>query len=218
VTASGALVKCPLSHSTLYRASIDDRVVRVLVRAVCDAGFDSILYGDTFDEGFDFYCPRIDDPRTIAADFFQKNQGCARVLPDLVENPPQDIVAGFALGTKTEMLDLAARLHEVLPGELYLHVLRSPRYLAYMCEISRAGVTKWSSILRLADQWGIKTSQICAVGDDVNDIPMVQGAGLGVAMGNAQPELLQVADRIAPSLEDEGLATVVDWILTGLDR
>jgi hydroxymethylpyrimidine pyrophosphatase-like HAD family hydrolase len=82
-----------------------------------------------------------------------------------------------------------------------------------MCEIAPAGATKWAGVLRLAQQWGIEPREICAVGDDVNDVPMVEGAGLGVAMGNAVDELKAVADRIAPRHDDDGLVHVVDWLL-----
>jgi len=47
----------------------------------------------------------------------------------------------------------------------------------------------------------------------VNDIPMIEAAGLGVAMGNAQAEVKVAADRIAPSHDQDGLAQVVEWIL-----
>jgi len=116
------------------------------------------------------------------------------------------------MGTKQQMLELDAELNRRLPGQLYTHVLRSPRYVGFMCELAPAGVTKWSGILRLAQQWGIEKQKVCAVGDDVNDIPMIRAAGLGVAMGNALPPVKQSADRIAPGHDDDGLVTVVEWL------
>ena len=102
-----------------------------------------------------------------------------------------------------------AQLERHYPDDLYVHVLRSPRYAGYMCEIAPAGVTKWSGIKLLAHDWGIADEEICAVGDDVNDIPMIRAAGLGVAMGNAQDEVKAAADRICPGHDDDGLAEVV---------
>ena len=51
------------------------------------------------------------------------------------------------------------------------------------------------------------------MGDDVNDIPMIRSAGLGVAMGNAIPEVKAAADRIAPTHDNDGLVEVVAWLL-----
>ena len=91
-------------------------------------------------------------------------------------------------------------------------MLRSPRYRGFMCELAPAGVTKWSAVRRLASEWGIADGEICAVGDDVNDIPMIRSAGLGVAMGNAVPEVKAAADRIAPTHDNDGLVEVVAWL------
>lgn len=82
-----------------------------------------------------------------------------------------------------------------------------------MCEIAPHGVSKWAAVQRLAVERDIRPEQICAVGDDVNDIPMIRGAGLGVAMGNALPEVKAVADRIAQTHDEDGLVQVVDWLL-----
>jgi hydroxymethylpyrimidine pyrophosphatase-like HAD family hydrolase len=117
------------------------------------------------------------------------------------------------MGTRSQMLALERALAARLPGRLYVHVLRSPKYRGFMCEIAPAGVTKWSGVLRYAESRGIVPAEICAVGDDVNDVPMIEASGLGVAMGNAPPEVQAAADRVAPPLEADGLAQVVAWLL-----
>ena len=111
------------------------------------------------------------------------------------------------------MLALEALLTAELGDQLSVHVLRSPRYRGFMCEISPAGVSKWSGIRHLADDWGIAAEEICAVGDDVNDLPMICAAGLGIAMGNAVEEVKQAADRVAPCNNSNGLVEVVRWLL-----
>ena len=116
------------------------------------------------------------------------------------------------MGTRDEMLAVQRLLRAALPRPITTHVLRSPRYRGFMCELAPAGVTKWSAVRRLASQWGIADDEICAVGDDVNDILMIRSAGLGVAMGNAVPEVKAAADRIAPTHDNDGLAEVVTWL------
>lgn len=213
VTASGALVKHPLDHSTLFMADLPRETLTRLLEVIDRSGFEAVLYADSFAEGFDFYCRRLDVSSPELGEYFALNAGAERLWPDLIENPPHGVFGGFAMGARGEMLALEAQLQAALPGELYTHVLRSPKYSGYMCEIAPSGVTKWSSIVRLAESWDIARDEICAVGDDVNDIPMIEGAGLGVAMGNAQPEVKAVADRIAPANHQDGLVAVVDWVL-----
>ena len=215
VTSCGALIKHPADHRTLFQADFDYALLSAALATVDEAGYESILYADTFSQGFDFYCRRVHIEQAELAEFYEMNPDCHRLWPTLVADPPQGVFAAFAMGKRDPMLALHARLQERLPGRLYTHVLRSPRYSGWMCEIAPAGVTKWSGIQRLASEWGIAEEHICAVGDDVNDIPMIAAAGLGVAMGNAQEEVKAAADRIAPTHDDDGLARVVEWLLDG---
>jgi 5-amino-6-(5-phospho-D-ribitylamino)uracil phosphatase len=213
VTASGALVKDPLDHRTLYMAEFDMEVLRQTVAIIERCGYDVLLNGDTHAEGFDFYHPRAEARRPEMGEYLRLNAGRGVLRPELLTDPPLGIFAGFAMGTRQQMLDLESCLHRELPGRLSTHVLRSPHYRGFICELAPAGVTKWSAIRRLAAGWRINDDAICAVGDDVNDIPMIRAAGLGVAMGNALPEVKAAADRIAPTHDEDGLVQVVEWLL-----
>jgi Cof subfamily protein (haloacid dehalogenase superfamily) len=213
VTASGALIKRALDHQTLYRAEFRPSVLRGTLEHLARAGYDAVLYTDSFAEGFDYYCPRLEVAQPELAEFHRLNPACARVCPELMTTPPDGVFAGFAMGTKSQMLALADELTARWNDDLTIHVLRSPRYTGFMCEIAPAGVSKWSGVLHVADRGGIACDEICAVGDDVNDIPMILGAGLGVAMGNALDEVKAAADRIAPGHDSDGLVAVVDWLL-----
>jgi hypothetical protein len=213
ITASGALVKDPSDHRTLYQARFDPQALRDTLAVVHGYGYDAVLCADTYAEGFDYYHARSEVDGPELAEYLRMNPGCGRIWPELVGNPPPGVFTGFAMGRKTQMLHLQHQLRRQVPDGLRTHVIRSPRYVGFMCEFSPAGVTKWSAVCRLAAGWGIDRAAICAVGDDVNDVPMVLAAGLGVAMGNAQPEVKAAAQRIAPSQDEDGLVQVVEWLL-----
>ena len=53
-------------------------------------------------------------------------------------------------------------------------------------------------------------SNIVAVGDSYNDLPMLEACGLSVAMGNAPPEVKSIADFVVPSVENDGLAVAIN--------
>lgn len=213
VTASGALVKDPRNHRTLYRADFQRQVLCDALAIINRCGYDTVLCADTYTEGFDYYCARRHVENPQLAEYLELNADCGRLWPELVTDPPPKVFSAFTMGSKARMRQLEVKLQRELPGRLYTHVLRSPRYTGFMCELSRAGATKWSAIRRLAADWGIEQRSICAVGDDVNDVPMIRAAGLGVAMGNALPEVKAAADRIAPTQDEDGLAEVVNWLL-----
>jgi hypothetical protein len=213
VTASGALVKDPIDHRTLYRAQFDGGVLLDALTVVGGCGYEPVLCADTYAEGFDFYHARAEVHTPELAEYLRLNPDCGRIRPELVADPPPGVFTGFAMGTKAQMLQLERELKRRMPDKLHTHVIRSPRYTGFMCEFSPAGVTKWSAVCRLASMWEIDQAAICAVGDDVNDIPMIRAAGLGVAMGNAREEVKAAADRIAPTQDQDGLVEVVGWLL-----
>jgi Cof subfamily protein (haloacid dehalogenase superfamily) len=213
ITASGALIKNPDGHQTLFCAQFEGDSLRQTTRAVAAAGYEPVLYADTFHLGYDYYLQTADVTCPLLKQFLDYNPDCHRLQSDLVDSPPRDAFAGFAIGTEPQMRELASHLDALLPGQLYVHVLRSPRYDGHLCEIAPAGVSKWTGVLQLARERGIRAEEICAVGDDVNDLPMITGAGFGIAMENAVPELKAAADRIAPANDDDGVAEVVKWLL-----
>jgi hydroxymethylpyrimidine pyrophosphatase-like HAD family hydrolase len=213
VTGNGTLVKDPLDHRTLYQASFDRGVLRRLLAVTVRCGYAPVVHADTFADGFDFYCESLSVGSPELLDYFERNPGHGRPWPNLAADPPPGVYAGFTMGTLEEMLGLEAAIHREMPGEVTTGVLRSPHYAGYICELAPAGDTKWSAIRRLAADWGIREDEICAVGDDINDIAMIREAGLGVAMGNAAPIVKEAADRVAPTHDEDGIVEVVRWLL-----
>jgi Cof subfamily protein (haloacid dehalogenase superfamily) len=63
---------------------------------------------------------------------------------------------------------------------------------------------KETGIKFIADKYQIKSQDIIAIGDGLNDIGMIQYAGLGIAMGNAKQELKNVADYVTDSIDKDG--------------
>lgn len=77
-------------------------------------------------------------------------------------------------------------------------------------EIAHVRATKQYGIAEVAKRLGISTHEIIGVGDGYNDFPLLMACGLKVAMGNAVPELKAIADFIAPTVEEDGVATVIE--------
>jgi hydroxymethylpyrimidine pyrophosphatase-like HAD family hydrolase len=88
-----------------------------------------------------------------------------------------------------------------------------PAYDVEVLEVFDPAVNKWEGVKLVAERHGITQDQIIAIGDDVNDLPMIEQAGLGVAMGNARPEVLAVAKRVIGSNADEGLAEFLEELV-----
>ncbi|HZJ18536.1 MAG TPA: HAD-IIB family hydrolase [Patescibacteria group bacterium] len=75
---------------------------------------------------------------------------------------------------------------------------------------SHVNATKQHAVLELARNLNIKTHEIIAVGDGHNDFPLFMAAGFRIAMGNAVEELKDIADFVAPDVNNDGLAYVIN--------
>ncbi len=84
-----------------------------------------------------------------------------------------------------------------------------------MLEMSALGINKGSGLAKIADVRGYDVSEVAAIGDMPNDIPMVKWAGRGCAVANAHDWVKEVADEILPSNDDNGVGVLIDQIIAG---
>ncbi|CAN5383352.1 Cof-type HAD-IIB family hydrolase [soil metagenome] len=83
-----------------------------------------------------------------------------------------------------------------------------------LIEIVPRGISKATGVAEVATPLGITAADVIAFGDMPNDIPMLQWAGHGVAMGNAHPEAIAAANEVTAPNSDDGLARVLErWWL-----
>lgn len=75
------------------------------------------------------------------------------------------------------------------------------------------GVNKGEGLRQLCALLQIDPARVLAIGDNDNDIPLLQAAGVGVAMGNGSPGLKAIADWIAPSIEADGAAVALEKLV-----
>lgn len=107
----------------------------------------------------------------------------------------------------------AENLYRKLSNISYIHVTKSISAVNPIREsihVTNADATKQLGVGRLAEIMKIKTSEIIGIGDSYNDFPLLMACGFKIAMGNAVPEIKEVADYIAPSYHEDGVAEVIE--------
>jgi Cof subfamily protein (haloacid dehalogenase superfamily) len=82
-----------------------------------------------------------------------------------------------------------------------------------LLEISAPGVTKATGLGELADRYGIAPHEVVAIGDMPNDLPMLQWAGRSYAVGNAHPAVVEVADEVVGTNDDDAVAALIEALL-----
>ena len=94
------------------------------------------------------------------------------------------------------------------------------------CRVVVTGQGEWAAIMPrsaskaaglelLLRTWGLSLYNAIAFGDEMNDLELVAESGIGVAMGNAVPEIKQVADRVTLTNDEDGVAVVLEELLRG---
>ncbi|WP_163191920.1 sugar-phosphatase [Clostridium thermarum] len=127
-------------------------------------------------------------------------------VKDFKEIKPEDKIIKVMLVDEPEKLDL---VYSKLPKELFtkFSIMRSaPIFLEFLNPEANKGL----GLSVLSKVLGINKDEVIAVGDAGNDIAMIKYAGLGVAMGNAFPEVKEIADYVTVTNDEDGVAEVIE--------
>ncbi len=114
----------------------------------------------------------------------------------------------LALCDNTNLIDelLVDLRRQYTPSELYL-TTSTPTFL----EATNASVNKGAAVLYLAEELlGLQSANVMTIGDNFNDLEMLQYAGIGVAMGNAPAAVQAIAKWVAPTVEEDGAAVAIE--------
>lgn len=114
--------------------------------------------------------------------------------------------------TPTRAAELEKRLAHRFMGRLSIY-----RSEPYFIEVMPRGVNKASAIAGLLERLGLEREDTIACGDGLNDLTMIRYAGLGVAMGNAQPAVKAEADVVTLSNDEDGLVPIIEKYILNQD-
>lgn len=126
-------------------------------------------------------------------------------LRQVLDNEPTKILA---LSDNTETIErlLGTLRQQYTPAELYLTTS-----VASFFEATHPSVNKGTAVRYLAEEMlGLQASNVMTVGDNFNDVEMLEYAGVGVAMGNAPAQVQAIASWVAPSVEEDGAAVAIE--------
>ncbi|MBV9385950.1 MAG: HAD family phosphatase [Chroococcidiopsidaceae cyanobacterium CP_BM_ER_R8_30] len=126
-------------------------------------------------------------------------------LRQVLQNEPTKVLA---LSDDTNVIDqlLGTLRRQYTPAELYL-----TKSVATFFEATNPFVNKGTGVRYLAEELlGLQAANVMTIGDNFNDVEMLEYAGIGVAMGNAPIEVKAVAQWVAPTVEQDGAAAAIE--------
>jgi Cof subfamily protein (haloacid dehalogenase superfamily) len=130
------------------------------------------------------------------------------LLRDMPEPPSKLIVTVERVEDRPRVLE---EMQKTLGSQLAI-VPSHP----HLVEGLPAGVNKGHGLAWLAGHLSVRQSEVMAIGDSEADIPMIEWAGVGVAMGNASEPAKAAANWVAPSLNEDGAAIAIERFALGL--
>lgn len=213
VCLGGALVK-ERDSTTLAHSPFPARAFREIAGFLRERGHVAVAQRDAHLEGgADFLIDgALPWDRYVSA-YQRGNAEHAEWVRDLAADPRDDVLVLGTFGERTPLEGLAAAIERAFPGRFAIHVMDGFNNEGCYCEITPRYVSKWSGLLHFAEARGVGGAAICAVGDQSNDLAMIRGAGMGVAMGNAIEPVKEAADWITGPNDADGLVAVVERLL-----
>ncbi|WP_031516695.1 Cof-type HAD-IIB family hydrolase [Desulfofalx alkaliphila] len=193
ITYQGALVKNALSGEVLLHRPVPLELAQGVIAALNKYGYHINLYVDD-----QLYVEEITPEARRYAEICGIEAKAVGDLRQFLQKAPTKILAV----APEEKIDLL--MNEIAPqyGNL-LHITKSkPFYL----EFSHPQATKGEALAMLADLYGVKREEVMAVGDGYNDVEMLKYAGTAVVVGNARDEIKALADYVARSNDEDGVA------------
>lgn len=209
---SGALILERLDGPILRARNLPRGVAVSLIAFLKDEGYDPLVY-DSVPESRYFLHEAQRTPNEWLRRYIEANDGKAKLVPDLLAAVTYDPAQLAVAGRRDDIDRLRARLIERWP-DVGLILSRSTLVSEYwFIEVVPAEVSKSTALAFLGDLYSIRPSEMIAVGDNFNDLDMIEFAGLGVAVENAPDEVKAAADFVTRSNHDDGVAQVIEQFI-----
>jgi hypothetical protein len=154
---------------------------------------------------------RADDPRADDYSTFMGAQ--AELVPDLLAAIVHPVTKVLAVGDEHRPLEVLAEARARFAGRADV-TISHPRFLEFVAP----GVSKGDAVRRLARRLGVPLANTLAVGDQYNDLEMLSVVGHGVAMPSAPAAVVAAARYVAPPVDEEGVATVLEALVLASPR
>ena len=200
VCYQGAVVAEPTTGRWLRHEPIPLELARESISALNTEGFDLNCY-----VGDELYVSEVTPEARRYADFQHLELHPVGDLRAWLSEPPTKLVV---IGDPEVLDDLKQRMLARFDGRLYIS-----KSLPYFLEFASPDVTKAAGVSFLAEHLGFARQRTVAFGDGENDIELVDWAGYGVAVENAHDRVKEVADLVCPSVDEEGVAQVIESYL-----
>jgi len=206
ICCGGALIKEAHGHTTVYCAPLSAALARRTAQQFRAAGVVPLLLYDRPLEAREILVSEQEKQRALALPYVARNLDAVEyyegTFPGLEEGP----LEVYTVDEASRVRRAERMVREGVGGAGFVSALRHPHGSEWWAlEVSARQATKWGALSWLLERWHIPPERVMAIGDDVNDVPMLEAAGLSFAMGNASPQARAAADRLTDDSDHDGV-------------
>lgn len=199
IACHGALIKENTSGEFIWRKVIDKDLAKIVLDKITEEKLYCQIYrkDDVFVQELNEWsdlCYHMSGIFPQKADFME-----------VLENEPDGLEKIITIGNEERILQSFEHLHSIFKDRIYV-TMSKPIFI----EMINVEANKGTALKYLAEHNNIPREEIMAIGDGLNDVEMIEYAGIGVAMGNADLRLKEKADYITASNEEEGVALAIE--------
>jgi HAD superfamily hydrolase (TIGR01484 family) len=224
MVAGGSIIADPTTGETLHRFTLSDQVVRKATDLFHEVGCPALVMKDPAEINYEYLVLHSDDEHPIhpiTEWWFNDHQLRVNYAPHTHhdEHPEHTVRVGMCaessisnpvterivreLGDDVWLYDFPCVMPDSHSGEI-VHIL----------ELFAHRINKWAAISWYLQRHDIDPQRVGAIGDQVNDVPMMEQAGIGIAMGNAVDQVKAHARFATADNRSDGVALAIDAILS----
>lgn len=200
IVEGGEVVRC---------RSLDREVARLAVRLGRAAQADPVVHYGRAGEGL-LMVEGVAQSNTLLAYYLDRSHPDVRNVADLEAALDEDPIQVMFGGALAAMAGLRARLEAELGARARVERTVYPHLGVTLLDVLDPGVGKAEALAFMQERFRVTSAQTLAIGDNWNDHEMLSGAGLGLVMGNADPEMLALGLPVLPTNDEDGVAVAIE--------
>ena len=191
---------------------LDGETARRAVRLGRESGADPVVHSGRRGEGR-LLIEGVSASNTLLTYYLDKSHPDVAVVADLEAGIDQETIQVMFAGSIGPMGALFPRLCTDLGARANVERTAYPHQGVSILDVVHPQVGKAEALGFLRDRLGLTAAETLAIGDNWNDHRMLEEAGLGLVMGNADPEMLSLGLPVLPTNDEDGVAVAVEKYL-----
>ncbi len=210
VFVTGAVVADMADRQTLHRRTLPAAAIARLIDFFSDWGHSSLALIDEDASPAPYYVLTSHGPvHPATSEWFVRNRVQARQTTQLDGALQRHVVRIGIVVDRPETPRIEAELRRHFGTEIYFLSIKAPLFDCHVIEVFHPAVSKWTGITTLCQRLNLAPETVAAIGDDVNDIPMLRQAHISFAMASADEDVKAAAKRTTLPQTQAGVAAAI---------